>query len=160
MKLSLSEILQKVSEQKTTNEKKAELLKWDNQALRQLLKMAYDESIVFNLPKGDPPYKPCDFPDQQAMLYNSMKRMYLFIGDGNPKITRIKKEALFIQLLESLDKDDAKLLLAVKNKRIPYKGINRKLVSDTFPGLLPPPPAPKPKPTEDVAKGAGVPVQE
>jgi hypothetical protein len=43
---------------------------------------------------------------------------------------------MFIQILESIDPEDAKLLLAVKDKRIPYNGITQKLVKEAFPNLL------------------------
>jgi hypothetical protein len=40
-------------------------------------------------------------------------------------------------LLEALDPDDAELLLSIKDKKMPYKGITYDLVASTFPGLLP-----------------------
>jgi len=39
-------------------------------------------------------------------------------------------------LLETIDKEDAKLLIAVKDKKIPYKGITKKFVEEMYPGLL------------------------
>jgi Family of unknown function (DUF6433) len=138
MILSISEILEKISALDTVEKRKEALAKYGktNQALLKILQLAFDENIVFNLPKTDPPYKPCQFPDQQAMLYNQLKRFYLFIGAGNPKITKTKKESLFIQMLESIDPRDAELVLSVKKKKIPYKGISRKLVESVFPDLL------------------------
>ena len=70
------------------------------------------------------------------MLYGSLRKMYLFIGEGNPAVTKNKREILFVNMLESLDPEDAKLLLAVKDKKMPYKGITKKLVTETFPGLI------------------------
>ena len=135
-KLGISEILKLVSEQKTTQEKVNVLQKWNTPVLQMILKYALDPSIKWALPKGDPPYKPSEFDDTQSMLYQEARRLYLFLEGGNPNLTNLKKEQLFIGLLESLDKDDAKLLLAVKEKKIPYKGINSKLVNTAFPGLL------------------------
>lgn len=136
MNLAISEILKKVSEEKDTKKRKELLNKHKNQGVLTVLKYAFCPTVKFNLPEGNPPYKPCQFLDQQAMLYNSLRKMYLFIGEGNPGISKAKKEALFINMLESLDPEDAKLILAVKDKKMPYKGITKKLVEETFPGLI------------------------
>jgi hypothetical protein len=107
-----------------------------NQGVITMLKYAFCPTIKFNLPEGSPPFKPCQFGDQQSMLYGSLRKMYLFIGEGNPAVTKNKREILFVNMLESLDPEDAKLLLAVKDKKMPYKGITKKLVTETFPGLI------------------------
>ena len=44
---------------------------------------------------------------------------------------------MFVGLLERLDPEDAKLLIAVKDKKLSYKGLTYKLVKDTWPDLLP-----------------------
>ena len=62
--------------------------------------------------------------------------MYLFIENGSPNLSQAKREMLFVGLLETIDPEDAKLLLAVKNKEIPYPTITKKLVNDAFPGFL------------------------
>ena len=43
---------------------------------------------------------------------------------------------LFINMLEALDPDDAKLLLSIKSKVMPYEGITRELVKEVFPNLV------------------------
>jgi hypothetical protein len=64
------------------------------------------------------------------------RRLYLFLKGGNPNITKLRREALYIELLESVHPEDAKMLIAAKSKKLPYKGINAKLVKEAFPGLL------------------------
>lgn len=107
-----------------------------NQTMLTLLKYAYDPAIRFDLPSGEPPYKPCDYLDQQARLYQEARKLYTFLDTDTRNIPRLKKETLFIQVLESIDKEDAKLLVAIKDKKIPYKGITEKLVREAFPNLL------------------------
>jgi hypothetical protein len=141
MQLGISEILEKISNEKDELKRQNMLAaQVKNQGVLNILKMAYDPNIKFNLPEGKPPYKPCQFLDQQAMLYNSLKTFYLFIGEGNPRVPKVKKEAMFINMLQSLDPADAELVLAVKEKTIPYECITEDLVRKTFPGLLPPAP--------------------
>ena len=44
---------------------------------------------------------------------------------------------MFVQLLERIDPNDAKLIIAVKDQKLSYKGLSYKLVKDTWPDLLP-----------------------
>jgi len=92
---------------------------------------------VFILPEGAPPYKPCEFLDQEGRLYTEARKLYLFIEGGNPNLNKVKREMLFIQLIESLDQRDAELLIAIKDKMLPYKNITEKIVRAAFPDLLP-----------------------
>jgi hypothetical protein len=39
--------------------------------------------------------------------------------------------------LESVARKDAELLIAVKDKKFPYKGITKEIVKEAFPGLIP-----------------------
>ena len=136
MKLGLAEILKKASE----IEKKADKIEWlrrnDSPALRALLKYAFDPKVKFLLPEGTPPYKPNELPDLQSVLYSELRKLYLFIEGGNDNLKPTRREYLFIQLLENLDKEDAELIAAVKDKKVPYKGINKKFVDEMYPGLL------------------------
>lgn|GEM_PF-675660 len=140
MRLSISEILKKTTELNTYPEKIEYLRRNDSPALRKMLEFAYDRRIEWDIPTGKPPYTPCPYLDQEGMLYNEMKRMYLFLKGGNPSLTAMKREGLFIQLLQSLNHNDAELLLAVKDHTMPYD-IPESLVRDAFPDCLQFPPA-------------------
>lgn len=107
----------------------------DNTAIRTVLKYAYDPNIKWALPEGDPPYKPCEYPHQENMLYQEIRRLYLFLEGGNPNLKQVKRESMFIEVLQSVDPEDAKLLLSIKDKKLPYKGLNSKIVLRAFPGL-------------------------
>lgn len=136
MKLGLAEILKKASEFDKKQDKIDWLNKWDCVALRNILKLAYDPRIKFLLPEGAPPYKANDLPDLQNVLYSELRKMYLFLDGGHPTLKQVRREYLFVQLLENLDKQDAELVIAVKDKKLPYKGITKKFVEEMFPGLL------------------------
>lgn len=136
MRLGIFQILEQTSQLKGTEAKIAFLHNNDSGALRTILKYALDPSIIWDLPDGDPPFKPCPYPAQEMRLMAEIRRLYLFIKGGNPNLTKIKREALYIELLESVHPEDAKLLNAVKSKKIPYKGITPKLIKEAFPDLL------------------------
>ena len=47
-----------------------------------------------------------------------------------------KRERLFIGILESIHPQDAELVLKMVEKKMPAKGLTRKIVEEAFPGLL------------------------
>ena len=61
-RLLISEVLRKVSNAKTKKEKVALLTKHNSVALRQLMIINFDESIVSLMPEGEVPYNPNDAP--------------------------------------------------------------------------------------------------
>jgi hypothetical protein len=136
MKLSISEVLKRCSELDTVEKRKLYLLQNDSPAIQYILKCFFDPKIKFLLPEGKAPYKPSDLDRQEGRLYAEARKMYLFIEGGQPNLTKLKREQLFIDLLEGIDAQDAALIVAMKDKKIPYKGITRNLVEKTYPGLL------------------------
>lgn len=136
MRLGIFQILEQASSTKGTEEKINVLRQNASPALQQVLKYAFDPTIVWDLPEGAPPYKPCIYPAQEMRLFAEARRLYLFLKGGNPNLTKLKREALYIELLESIHPEDAKLLVEIKDKKIPYKGITLKLVKEAFPGLI------------------------
>jgi hypothetical protein len=104
MKLSIYEILKLCNDAKA-DERPAVLRKHDNPILRTILQYAYSPHVKWVLPEGAPPYKPCDLPDQENRLYQEARRLYLFIEGGNDNLHPMRRETLFIQLLESIDLD-------------------------------------------------------
>jgi len=135
-RMSIYELLEQVSKQKTPADKVQKLKEVANGPLVSILKYAFDPEIKFALPKGAPPFKPCPFVDQQGMLYTEARRLYLFVEGGNPSLTKLRRESLFIQLIESIDPNDAKLINCVKDKKLPFKGITAKVVIEAFPNLF------------------------
>jgi Family of unknown function (DUF6433) len=136
MRLGIFQTLQLCSELKSYNDRVAFLRQHDNGALRTVLKYALDPHIVWDLPDTDPPFKECPYPGQELRLMSEARRLYLFLQGGNPNLNRVRREALYIELLESIHPEDAKLLNAAKNKKIPYKNVTTKLIKEAFPDLI------------------------
>lgn len=136
MKLGVSEILKKASEMKDEASRIQWLRQNNNVALETIIRGAFDPSIKWQLPEGEPPYKPNDLVDQQHRLYTEIRKMYLFIEGGNPNLKQLRRESLYIELLETVDPEDAKLLLAIKDKKLPYPNITPDLIRKAFPGIL------------------------
>lgn len=136
----ISTILKEASEKKSRKEKVAFLKSHrPNMTMLDIIKFAYHPGITWLLPEGEPPFKPCEVLDNEQALYQEWRRMYIFvkgISKPAPEMSSTRREALFIQILESIDVDEAKLLIAIKDKTMPYKGLTPKLFEEAFPGIL------------------------
>lgn len=139
MQLSVSELLKKAAKKSKVADRAEYLLKHDNPTVRKILKYTFSPKITFNmLPEGAPPYTPTDGIDVENVLYAETRRLYLFTDGGNPDLKQIRKEALFIEILESVDPEDAKLLIMMKDKKLgaEYKGLTKSVVDKAYPGML------------------------
>lgn len=141
--MTLKEVLDLVAEAPTRAEKSKILLKYDSKALRNLLKAAFDDSIVFKMPKGSPPYEPADTRTvQPANVQRLTKQMGYFVEGGlSPNMMQPKREKMFMNFLETIHPDDAELHIAAKDKKfsIPtpmFRGLTKKLVQETWPKLI------------------------
>ncbi len=132
----LHEILTKVNNAKDKPAKIAVLKKNDSVPLRQVIKGAFDPNIKWELPEGTPPYKENDAPagTEHTTLFTEARRLWHFVEGADKKLTKTKKEMMFIQLLEGLHKDDAALMVAVKDKELnkKYKGLTDAVVKEAF----------------------------
>lgn len=133
---SLSSILEAASQPEDVADRIKILHDNDSPSLRTLLFYLWGPT-KFALPEGTPPYTPYTSEPVPYRLYNEMRRMYLFIEDGHPTLKQNKREELFIELLETIDPKDAELIIAIKDKKTPWKKLARNVVVKAFPDLLP-----------------------
>ena len=136
-KEGIAEILDRISKLKTKEEKITALRRDHNIVLENIIDLCYNPRLKFVLPTGEPPYKPQPKEaDCQATLYANLRKFGVFLETGPyPNMRPYKRESQFVQFLESLDPDDAKLVIAIKDKKLPYKGMNRKLFEEAWPAL-------------------------
>jgi hypothetical protein len=116
--------------------KKIELYKGDA-VLKLIFEYAFEEEKKMILPEGTPPYKAAVEPlgMTPTNLFSEMRRLYVFCrADLKP----IKREGLFISMLEGCHPSEAEVLIAVKDQTLhkKYPKITRKLVTDA--GFIPP----------------------
>ena len=150
-------------EKAATKEEKLKLLSQNNNNLvRTLIRFNFDYNIKFLLPEGAPRYKvDKDVPAgyEKTKLQLEMRRFYLFIKP-DVNINKLKRERLFIEMLEGLHCTAAEDFILVKHKILStkYKTITHELISEAYPGLLPPPlpkePEPKKSSTKKSTKGS------
>ena len=91
------------------------------------------------MPEGDPPYTPLkDNSDVDGRLDYELRKLYYFVDGPTPEqknLKQLRREQMFIEILESVDPKEAKLLLSMKNKKLPFKGITKALIAETFPNI-------------------------
>ena len=139
----VSEILTLVEKAKSKEEKKQILLQHkNNHALLFMLCLSYDPNVNWYLPEGSPPFKKeVDKPMgyQQTTIQNELRRFYIW-GNPDTNIPKVKKESLFIEMLEGLHHTEAEIVLACKDKKLfsLYKSVTEDLVREVFPDILPP----------------------
>lgn len=136
MRLGISEVLELVSKESSKQAKIELLRKHYTPALAQFVRAALDPVFEWDLPPGTPPYKPNPYPGQENNLMQEVRKLYLFFKGGNPNLSKVKREYLFIQMLESISPKDAELLVAAKDKKLPYKGLTVKLFNEAYPNLI------------------------
>ena len=132
----ISEIFTKINNAKDKPKKIEVLRQYDSPGMRMILKGAFDPKIEWDLPPGTPPYIANEAPagTEHTFLEVEARRLYNFAKGGNDQLNKIRKETLFIQMLEGLHADEAKVLIDIKNKSLnkTYKGLTSEMVKEAF----------------------------
>jgi hypothetical protein len=104
--------------------------------LKLAFQYAFEPSKKMILPEGTPPFKPASEPlgMTPTNLFNELRRLYVFC---RADLTPLKRESLFISLLEGVHPDEAAVLIAIKDQQLHkmYKKITSKLVTEA--GFIP-----------------------
>ena len=158
------EVLNLVVKQKT-NEKKIEVLKrYEDPSLKAIFIWNFDESIISLLPEGEVPFfgdnvlKTSTITERIGDAVSSMKggssdslgtidekhstirreygKFYNFIKGGNDSLNSIRRETIFINLLEGVHPLEAEILCLVKDKKLQTKyKITKEIVSQAYPDI-------------------------
>ena len=113
----MNEILELVNEQKTDAKKVAILQEYECDILKSLFIWNFDDSIISLLPEGKVPYKANENPlgTDHSSLRREQRNLYMFVKGGNDALSTIRRETIFIQMLEGLHPKEADIIVAVKD---------------------------------------------
>ena len=158
------EILELVSKQRS-NAKKVEVLKtYEHDSLKTIFIWNFDDTVISLLPEGDVPYANADeqsvysgtlsenlkkeaaggesatTQDLQGRGRTSLRReyqnLYHYVQGGNNTINTIRREMMFINLLQGLHPKEAELLCLVKDKKLQTKyKISHENVKEAYPEI-------------------------
>lgn len=153
MVLLQSEVLDLFEKAKTKEEKVAVLKKHQTPVLQALMRLNFDKTVKMDLPEGEPPYrkdkdKPAGY--NESNLISEYRRFYIWL-DPKQNISKVRKEQLFIELLEGLHHSEAEVLVLAKDRKLhkKYKSLKVEIVKEAYPYTIPPQPEePKKVPLE------------
>ena len=138
MRLLMHEVLQKVSNAKTKKEKIKLLQEYNTNALRMILIINFDDSVVSMLPPGNVPYTPNDAPEgtEHTVLEKEARLLHHFFKGGS-NVSQVKRENMFVQMLEGLNAGEAEALILAKDKKIGKRWkITKACVSEAYPSIV------------------------
>ena len=158
------EILELASKQRS-NAKKIEVLKtYEHDSLKSVLIWNFDETVISLLPEGDVPYG--DVKDQnvysgtlsqnlsreasggesatvqdlqgrgRTSLRKEYQNLYHYVRGGNDTLSTIRREMMFINLLQGLHPKESEVLILTKDKKLTDKyKITFENVKEAFPDI-------------------------
>ena len=161
------EVFDVVTKQRTKDRKVQALRKFDHPSLKAIFIWNFDESVISLLPPGDVPYAGVDEQnvssgtvsgkisdavnkmqelgtqslganDQgHSSIRKEYTKFYNFIKGGNDKLKSLRRETIFINILQGLHPLEAEILCLVKDKKLEtkYKSITKELVSEAYPDI-------------------------
>ena len=163
----LFEILNLVSKQRTNIKKVEILQKYNHPSLRAIFIWNFDESVVSAIPEGIVPYSSVgeqgsfsgtlsekieDAVDKMSEIgsnslgsqdqgFSSIRKEYMkfynFIKGGNDSLSSLRRETMFINILQGLHPLEAEILCLVKDKKLETKyKITKELVSQAYPEIV------------------------
>ena len=136
----IHEIFELVSEQRT-KAKRVEILKeYRDDSVTAVLIWNFDERVQSAVPDGQVPFEPNDVPvgTDHTSLRREWKTLYHFIKGGNPSLSGLRRESMFIQLLEGLHPKEAEIICLVKDKNLKseYPKITLDVVKEAYPDIV------------------------
>lgn len=133
----ISEVLVTANKLKTKDDRVKYLQEQDCTALRDILRINFDDTIELELPPGSPPFKKLDPEKREAKeLRFEYPKFANFVKAVSPNLNQFKRETIFIDLLESIHPDDAQLFITAKDKNLKLKYVTKAMVKTAFPNLI------------------------
>ena len=139
------EILEAVDSERVKAKKVNLLQQHGDDSFKMVMIWNFDPSVVSVLPEGSVPYQPVDTAEladkdkgvpSRTTIRNSANGFYRFVKGGDDQLNKIKRESLFINLLETLPQKEAEILILTKDKRLQTQyGITKELVSEAWPEI-------------------------
>ena len=116
----VNEILDYVSGQKSKIAKVEALKEYRNEALVSILIWNFDQTVVSMIPEGEVPFTPNDSPQgtDHTSLRREQRNLYHFVKGGNDALSKLRRESMFIQMLEGLHPNEARIVILAKDGRL------------------------------------------
>ena len=138
------EIFTKVNNAKDKQKKLVVLRRYRTPSLEMFLKAAFDPNITWMLPEGNVPFMPNEAPEgtEHTILEQEVRKLHNYVQretpdgpiPGNKNLNTMKREMMFVQMLEGLSEGEANLLCLAKDQKLnrKYKGLTANLIREAF----------------------------
>ena len=161
------EVFDAVSKQRSKAKKVEVLQRYNDPSLRAILIWNFDEAVISALPQGEVPYgnnnednkmtgtlsekigdavnkmgemgsTSLGSQDQgRTTIRKEYKAFYNFVKGGNDGLSSMRRETMFINILEGLHPLEAEILILVKDKKLSDKyKITKEVVAEAFPQIV------------------------
>ena len=104
-----------------------------NGAVRYVLQWLFNDNIKSTLPEGKTPYGANDAPASdlaETSLRFEFKQLKYFCTE---EVSAMRRETMWIQLLESIPNKEAEMLDLIKDGTNPFKNITKEICANAFP---------------------------
>jgi len=139
------EILEAVDSERVKTKKLEILRTYGDDSFKMVMIWNFDETVVSMLPDGPVPYQPVEGDvqanreqgiPQRTTIRNSARQFYRFVKGGDDAMNKIKRESVFINILQTLPEPEAEILVLVKDKLLTTKyNITKELVAEAYPEI-------------------------
>lgn len=160
------EVLQLASKQRSNAKKVEVLKKYEHPSLKAIFIWNFDETILSVLPPGEVPYasvgeqnsfsgtmtekiedavtkmgeigsNSLGSQDQgHSSIRKEYQRFYNFVKGGNDSLSSLRRETMFINILQGLHPLEAEILCLIKDKKLETKyKITKEIVSEAYPDI-------------------------
>ena len=134
------EVLELANKQKTVA-KRVEVLKEHRyDALVSVLIWNFDDAAISLLPEGVVPYERNEVPigTDHTSLRKEYTNLYHFVKGGNDSLSAIRRETMFIQMLEGLHPQEADILTLVKDGGLErqYPKLTKGVIDTAYPDIV------------------------
>ena len=131
----LHEILTLVSKQRSKAKKIEVLKEYECDALKSVLIWNFDNTAISVMPEGEVHYKKNEAPlgTDHTSLRKEWRNLYHFVKGGNDSLSSLRRESMFIQLLEGLHPDEAEIICLVKDGNLESKyKLKKEIVQEAY----------------------------
>ena len=132
------EILDLVGAQRSKAKKVEILQEYRDPSLVSILIWNFDDTVVSIIPEGEVPYNPNEVPvgTDHTSLRREYRNLYHFVQGGNTSLSTIRRETMFIQMLEGLHPREAEILCLIKDKKLTTKyKLTYEVVKEAYPDI-------------------------
>ena len=141
----VNEILEAVDSERVKAKKLEILRTHGDDSFKMVMIWNFDETVISMLPDGPVPYEPVEGDvqanreqgiPQRTTIRNSARQFYRFVKGGDDALNKIKRESIFINILQTLPQPEADILVLVKDKLLTSKyNITKELVAEAYPEI-------------------------